>query len=60
MSLSENVTINDHAIIFTARHYARAVYAMVVCLSVCLCVCLSQVGVPVSYTHLTLPTNREV
>jgi len=31
--------------IFTARCYACAVLAMVLCLSVCVCVCLSQVGV---------------
>jgi len=34
-----------HLIIFTARRYASAVYATVLCLSVCLSVCLSQVGV---------------
>ena len=55
--------------IFTARRYASVVLAVVVCLCVCLSVCLSvrvsvclsQAGiVSVSYTHLTLPTNREV
>ena len=39
---------------FYRASYALAVYAMAVCLSVCVCLC------PVSYTHLTLPTNREV
>jgi len=32
-------------IVFTARHRASVVYAVVVCLSVCLSVCLTQVGV---------------
>ena len=40
---------------FYRASYALAVYAMVVCL----CVCLSK-SESVSYTHLTLPTNREV
>ena len=30
-----------HHYLFTARHYASAVYAVVVCSSVCLSVCLS-------------------
>ena len=46
--------------IFTARRYASAVYAMVVCpsvcLSVCLClcvsVCLSQVGVLLKWLNI--------
>ena len=31
-------------VVFTARRYASAVYAVVVCPSVCLSVCLSQAG----------------
>ena len=60
-------------IIFTARRYASAVVSVVLCLCVRLSVRLSQADIvskrlqigsrkqrPVSYTHLTLPTNREV
>ena len=35
--------IKTHCL-FTARRYASAVYAVVICLSVCLSVCLSQTG----------------
>ena len=46
--------------IFTARRYASAVYAMVVCLSICLSVCLclsvsvcpSQVGVLLKWLNI--------
>jgi len=32
-------------LVFTARRYASAVYAMALCLPVCVCLCLSLVGV---------------
>ena len=42
------------SLIFTARRYASAVYAMVVCLSVCLSVCPSQVGVLLKWLNICL------
>ena len=46
--------------VFTARAYALAVYAMVVCLSVCLsvCLCLSQVGVLLKWLNIGTRKQR--
>ena len=38
--------------VFTARRYASAVLAVIVCLSVCLSVCPSQVGVVQRWLNL--------
>ena len=40
------------AIFVTARRYASAVLAVVVCLSVCLCVCPSQAGIVSKRLHV--------
>ena len=37
--------------VFTARRYASALYAVVVCLSVCLCVCVCVCHTPLLYQN---------
>ena len=54
--VQQTVTLFNFTVVFTARRYASAALAVIVCLSVCLSVCpsvrLSQVGVVQRWLNL--------